>query len=104
MAANWKFIFSRRGIKLVDFLEDCDTVEEAVTKFEKAGIEPPAQDEILEVIGSRMKQSKPPVKKIQPPPVKKKVSPKKAPPKPKPKKADDRLVESPRKVDDLVVL
>lgn len=104
MAANWKFIFNRRGIKLVDYVADCETVEDAISKFEKAGIESPTVDEIVAAMGPRSKvQDKVPTKKSVP-----RQSPKKTAQTPKradkKKPADKRLVDSPRKVDDLVVL
>ena len=105
MAANWKFIFSRRGIKLIDYVADCETIDDAILKFEKAGIGAPTHEELASVMGPKLSaQKKSPVKSVTPPSPKKKTTKKASTKSVDKKKADDRLVDSPRKVDDLVVL
>ena len=99
MALSWKFIFARRGIKLEQYVSDCRTVEEALIKFERDDIDPPTEDEIAAVLPVSTVSTEPSKKPVKTPPPKK-VEKAEV----EDTKSDQRLVESPRQLDDLIIL
>lgn len=44
---NWEYIFSRRRWRLENYLSDCVTVQDALNKFEQAGMTAPDLEALL---------------------------------------------------------
>lgn len=101
MALNWKFVFGRRGLELTDYVSDCQTVGEVLIKFDRDGIEPPSTDEIIDALGAIAKPEPKAASTSTPrdsKPTKEKEKRSEA------SEADTRLVDTPRQLDDLIIL
>jgi len=102
MALDWKLIFNRRGMKLEVYVSSCRTVDEALDKFKREGLEPPPEEEIIAAMGS-ISSAVPPESNLPSQELKPESRLESEPVNESPE-VDKRLVESPRKLDELVVL
>ena len=44
---DWKYMFSRRRWRLENYLSDCVTLEDALNKFDRAGLTTPDEETLL---------------------------------------------------------
>ena len=53
MGIGWETVFNRRRWKLENYLLDCQTVVDAVAKFQKDGMDPPPDNVLLAYVAGR---------------------------------------------------
>jgi len=98
VALDWKLVFARRGMRLEYYVAGINTVDEVIAKFANEGMEPPSREEILNALRISSTPEFDTQRKVadEGTPEDTEVS--------NEAESDERLVESPRQLDSLVIL